>query len=63
MDAPLLRLNREPTATNRLTKPSQVQVNRLRSLPTAKVGAATGRLSDQVLAELNRLLTVVTGLA
>lgn len=49
-DAPLLRLNLEPTATNGLNKPSQVQVNRLLSLPTATVGAAIGRLSDQELA-------------
>ena len=59
----LLRLNREPAATNGLNRPSQVQVNRLLSLPTAKVGAAIGRLSDQELAEWSRLLTVVIGFA
>jgi mRNA interferase MazF len=63
VNAPLLRLTPEPTSANGLQKRSQVQVNRLLSLPTAKVGAAVGRLSEQELVELNRLLAVVIGLA
>ena len=62
-DAPLLRLTLEPTASNGFKVRSQVQVNRLLSLPTAKVGPAIGRLSDRELVELNRLLAVVIGLA
>jgi mRNA interferase MazF len=63
LDAPLLRLTVSPNATNGLNKPSQVQANRLLSLPTAKVGASIGRLSEQQLAELDRLLAVAIGLA
>jgi mRNA interferase MazF len=63
VDAPLLRLTVEPDVANGLNKPSQVQANRLLSLPTAKVGPVIGRLSERELDELNRLLAVVIGLA
>ncbi len=62
-DAPLLRLTLEPAARNGLKVRSQVRVNRLLTLPTAKVGPTIGRLSDRELVELNRLLAVVIGLA
>lgn len=62
-DAPLLRLTVIPDAANGLKVPSQVQVNRLLSLPTARVGATIGRLAEGALVELNRLLAVVLGLA
>jgi mRNA interferase MazF len=62
-DAPLLRLNVEPTADSGLKVVSQVQVNRLLSLPSNKVGSPIGRLSDREIVELNRLLAVVIGLA
>ncbi len=62
-DAPLLRLTIEPTADSGLKVRSQVQVNRLLSLPSNKVGPAIGRLSDREIVELNRLLAVVIGLA
>lgn len=62
-DAPLLRLTVEPAASNGLKVRSQVQVNRLLSLPSDKVSPAIGRLSDGELVELNRLLAVVIGLA
>jgi mRNA interferase MazF len=62
-DAPLLRLTLEPAERNGLKVRSQVQINRLLSLPVAKVGNVIGRLSERELAELNRLLAVVVGLA
>lgn len=62
-DAPLLRLTVEPTADNGLKVVSQVQVNRLLSLPANKVGPPIGRLSDREIVELNRLLALVIGLA
>ena len=62
-DAPLLRLTVEPTESTGLKVRSQVQINRLLSLPVAKVGNVIGRLSERELAELNRLLAVVVGLA
>jgi mRNA interferase MazF len=62
-DAPLLRLTLKPSAENGLKVPSQVQVNRLLSLPSEKVGPTIGRLLDREIVELNRLLAVVIGLA
>jgi mRNA interferase MazF len=62
-DAPLLRLTITPTPENGLRTVSQVQVNRIVTLPVAKVGQCIGRLSDQQVVELNRLLAVVIGLA
>jgi mRNA interferase MazF len=62
-DAPLLRLTVESTAENGLKVRSQVQVNRLLSLPSEKLGPVIGRLSDSEIIELNRLLAVVIGLA
>jgi mRNA interferase MazF len=63
LDAPHLRLTLEPTAGNWLQKRSQVLVNRLQTLPTAKVGATIGHLSGQDLVDLDRLLAVVIGFA
>ena len=62
-DTPLLRLTVEPTADNGLKVLSQVQVNRLLSLPSNKVGSPIGRLADREIVELNRLLALVIGLA
>lgn len=62
-DAPILRLTLEPSETNGLKIHSQVQINRLVSLPSKKIGPAIGRLTDQEIVELNRLLAVVIGLA
>jgi mRNA interferase MazF len=63
IDAALLRLTVAPDATNALDVPPQVQANRLLSLPTTRIGAVIGRLSDGEMVELNRLLAVVIGLA
>jgi mRNA interferase MazF len=63
LDAPLLRLTLKPTAENGLKVQSQIQVNRLLSLPITTVGPAIGRLTDREIIELNRLLAVVIGLA
>lgn len=63
LDAPLLRLTVLPAPENGLTAASQVQVNRLLSLPKTRVGSVIGRLSDNQVSELNRLLAVVIGLA
>lgn len=63
LDAPLLRPTILPAADNGLKAASQVQLNRLLSLPKPRVGGVIGRLSDNQISELNRLLAVVIGLA
>jgi mRNA interferase MazF len=63
LDVPLLRLTLEPIVDNGLQKRSQVQVNRLLTLLTVKVGSNIGHLSGQDLVDLDRLLAVVIGLS
>jgi len=62
VDAPLLRLTVPATPDTGLRTTSQVQINRILTLPVAKVGQTVRRLNDQQLVELNRLLAVVNGL-
>ncbi len=62
VDAPLLRLTIQPAPTNGLKKVSQVQANRILTLPTDKVGKRIGRLSREEIIALNRMLAVVIGL-
>ena len=61
-DAPLLRLTIDPTPTNGLQKSSQVMVDKLVTVRREKIGKTLGRLSDQDLLQLNRLLALVMGL-
>jgi mRNA interferase MazF len=62
-DAPLLRLQLEPTEQNGLQQPCQVMVDKLLTLRTDRVGKVIGRLSDQDLVALNRQLAFVIGIA
>jgi len=62
-DAPLLRLTVEPSADNGLRASSQVQTNRILSVRNERVGEVIGRLSENQLVELNRLLALAIGLA
>lgn len=62
VDAPLLRLTVPANEETGLRTTSQVQVNRILTLPVAKVGQTIGRLNDRQMVELNRLLAVVIGL-
>jgi len=62
VDAPLLRLTVNPTSTNGLKKASQIQSNRILTLPTKKVGQCIGQLTEAEIAALNRMLAIVIGL-
>jgi len=62
VDAPLLRLTMHPTPENGLEKISQVQANRILTLPTDKVEKRIGRLSEDEITALNRMLAIVIGL-
>jgi len=63
VDAPLLRLTVRPAPGNGLKKASQVQSNRILTLPTEKIGQHIGQLTETELAALNRMLAIVIGLA
>jgi mRNA interferase MazF len=62
VDAPLYRLDVQPTAANGLEQPSQVMADKIVALPRGKCGRAIGRLDDAALIALNRMLSVL-GLA
>jgi len=62
-DAPLFRLTVAPTAANGLRKVSQVMVDKSQSVARAKIGKAIGRLNDEDMVGVNRLLAVFLGIA
>jgi len=63
VDAPLLRLTVRPASGNGLKKVSQVQTNRILTLPTEKIGQRIGQLAEMEITALNRMLAIVIGLA
>ena len=62
-EAPLLRLPVEPTAGNGLRAPCRLMVDKITTVPKAKLGSHLGRLDDEVTLRLNRALLVFLGLA
>ena len=62
-DAPLLRLTVEPGADNGLRVTTQIQTNRILSVRNERVDKTIGRLSENQIVELNRLLALAIGLA
>jgi mRNA interferase MazF len=61
--APLLRLPLTPTQANGLTMPSWIMVDKILTVPRAKIGRRIGALSLGDLTGLNRALAVFLGLA
>ena len=62
-DAPLIRLTVRPTSENGLLKPSQVQIDKAMSVKRDRVGAAIGRLDDEIMLAVTRSLALFLGLA
>jgi mRNA interferase MazF len=62
-DAPLFRLVVEPTAANGLDKASRLMVDKVTTVPKAKLGKRIGRLADSDMVRLNRALLIFLGLA
>ena len=62
-DAPLFRLTVDPTETNGLTKPSQIMIDKIMTVPRLKLGTRIGRLSDADMVRINRAVVVFLGLA
>jgi mRNA interferase MazF len=63
VDAPLYRLQIEPTDANGLKAPSQVMVDKIIAMPREKCGRVIGRIDENALIALNHMLSVVVGLA
>lgn len=62
-DAPLFRLLVEPSSTNGLRSPCRLMVDKVTTVPKAKLGARIGRLADEDMVRLNRAILVFLGIA
>lgn len=62
-EAPLLRVRVEPNERNGLREPCALMVDKLTTVPRAKLGARIGRLDDEDVLRLNQALLVFLGLA
>jgi mRNA interferase MazF len=61
-DAPLFRLPVEPTEGNGLRSMSRLMVDKITTVPRAKLGMRIGRLLDQDMVRLNRAVVVFLGI-
>ena len=62
-DAPLFRLPVEPDETNGLRASCRLMVDKITTMPKAKLGTSIGRLSDKDMLRLNRAVLVFLGMA
>ena len=63
VDVPLLRIPLEPDSDNGLSTTSRIMVDKVTTMPRAKLGERIGRLSDTDMVALSRSLFVFLGLA
>jgi mRNA interferase MazF len=61
-DAPLFRLPVEPTEGNGLRSMSRLMVDKITTVPRAKLGMRIGQLLDQDMVRLNRAVVVFLGI-
>ena len=62
-DAPLFRLPVEPDERNGLHAACKLMVDKITTVPKAKLGARIGRLGDEDIVRLNRAVMVFLGMA
>jgi mRNA interferase MazF len=62
-EAAHLRVAVQPDERNGLRIPSSLMVDKIGTIPRAKLGARVGMLAPEDLAEVNRAMTVFLGLA
>jgi mRNA interferase MazF len=62
-NAPIFRIPVAPTAENGLRHSSQIMVDKVTTLPRARIRQAIGHLDDVTMARVNRALAVFLGLA
>jgi mRNA interferase MazF len=63
VDAPLTRIELEPSPLNGLDQPSRLMVDKITTVPRANLTEHLGRLPETDLVRLNRALIVFLGLA
>ena len=57
------RLPVEPNERNGSRSPSRLMVDKITTVPKAKLGAQVGRLDDEDMVRLNQAMTVFLGMA
>ena len=62
-DATLFRVRVEPSEENGLRQPSRLMVDKISTIPRARVGRRVGRLTDDDMKKLSHALVVFLGLA
>lgn len=62
-DTPLFRISVRPSASNGLSKPSQVMVDKPQSVAREKIGEVFGHLNDETMMAVNRALAIFIGVA
>ena len=62
-DAPLYRIQIEPSADIGLEKPSQIMVDKPQTIPREKVSQVVGYLDDNTMVAVNRALALFLGFA
>ena len=63
IEAPLVRIQIQPSQENGLDRPSSVMIDKITTVPRASLSERLGRLRDDELLQLNRSLMVFLGLA
>ena len=61
-DAPILRVPIEPDESNGVRKRSRVMVDKITTVPRARLGDRVGRLADDDLTRVDRAILVFLGL-
>jgi mRNA interferase MazF len=62
-EAPLFRLSVEPSQRNGLRNSCRLMVDKITTVPKAKIGSRVGRLDDEDVVRLNHAMLVFLGLA
>ncbi len=62
-NAPIFRITVNPGPDNGLRSISQVQIDKIVSVPRERVGSVIGRLDDATMLKVNRSLAVFAGIA
>lgn len=60
-DTPLFRVTIAPNEINGLSRPSDVMVDKVQTVARDKIGSVFGRLSQEELLSVNRMLAVFIG--
>ena len=60
-DATLFRLDVAPSPSNGLREPSQITIDKITTLPVAKVGSVIGTADDALMLQVSRALALFLG--